>query len=340
MRELLRLLLAACFYYSGLVKLAHRWTRYAGKRLIILNYHRASSENLRHQLLYLRRHYRLMHLDEALEELYAPCSEQSSHERRMPLVLTFDDGYLDNYSYGWRLARELQIPMTIFLIPGYSESGKCFWWLAADYLVQHANVEKVTIDGVTYYLARSEDRRILLTTIDNHMRYATSVAEREAFLSAMALALAVTLPCRATQGESDASLPLNWAEIREMAQSGWISFAAHTMHHPLLRYLAHASEMYLEVAACRRVLEQRVGSRVRSFAYPIGKEEHIGSEEVRAVKMAGYDWAVTTIEDVNTPQTDPHLLRRLPGDESQHWLVMASELVGLLGVLSRYRKKR
>jgi hypothetical protein len=57
------------------------------------------------------------------------------------------------------------------------------------------------------------------------------------------------------------------------------------------------------------------------------------------VKSTGYKWAVTTIEEVNTQQTDPYLLRRLPGDITQHWLILASELVGLLGIFSRLRKK-
>ena len=57
------------------------------------------------------------------------------------------------------------------------------------------------------------------------------------------------------------------------------------------------------------------------------------------MKAAGYKWAVTTIEEVNAPQVDPYLLRRLPGDITQHWLIMASELVGLLGIFSRLRKK-
>src|SRR5205807_5872244 len=88
----------------------------------------------------------------------------------------------------------------------------------------------------------------------------------------------------------------------------------------------------------RAVLEERLGHPVRTFAYPIGKPEHIGEEGLRAVKAAGYKWAVTTIEEINTPCSDPYLLGRYPGIVNQHWLVMASELVGLLGNISRLRK--
>ena len=61
---------------------------------------------------------------------------------RIPVVLTFDDGYLDNYTSGLQLARELCVPITIFLVPGYLESGACFWWLASDILLEHTKVKK------------------------------------------------------------------------------------------------------------------------------------------------------------------------------------------------------
>ena len=132
---------------------------------------------------------------------------------------------------------------------------------------------------------------------------------------------------------------MTWAEVRKMEESGWVSFGAHTMHHPILAYLADPAEVQYEVEECRSVLEQRLGHPVRTFAYPVGKLEHIGDGGLRAVRAAGYEWALTTIEETNTPQTDPHLLCRLPGDITLHWLVMASELVGLLGNLSRLRKR-
>ncbi len=93
MHNILRILVAACFYYSGLVKLVRWWTLRSGRCLVILNYHRASGGDLRSHLLYLRRHYRILHLEAALEELYEPCKEALHRGDRRPLLaLTFDDG--------------------------------------------------------------------------------------------------------------------------------------------------------------------------------------------------------------------------------------------------------
>lgn len=337
MRERIRVLLAACFYYSGLVFLANKRMQRSTRRLIILNYHSAAGENLRQQMRYLGRHYRVMHLEDALEELYQP-SHNMSHDKRTPVVLTFDDGYLDNYTYGLSLARELHIPFTVFLIPGYVESGTCFWWLAGELLLNRTKVEKVTIEGKMYILPT--DRAAVAKAIDRHLRCAESVESRETFLEQLQEALQVSLPTRIQEGIENTLLPLNWDEVHEMKASGLVSFGAHTMHHPVLEHVIDAEEVSYEVGEARHVLEQHLGQSIRTFAYPIGKMKDIGDAGLSAVLAAGYTWAVTTIEDLNTTQTQPHLLCRLPGDISQHWLIMASELAGLLGVVSKLKRKK
>src|SRR3954453_21079218 len=135
----MEILIAACFYYSGLVKLVRWWAQRFTQSLVILNYHSASGGNLRQHLLYLRRHYRILHLEKALEELSMPCKNRlQKRDRRTLLALTFDDGYHDNYTHAQALAQKLKVPITIFLIPGYIENRKRFWWLEGDQLVAQA----------------------------------------------------------------------------------------------------------------------------------------------------------------------------------------------------------
>lgn len=335
MRERIKLFIAACLYYGGPVKLLRWWTQRFEQRLIILNYHRTVGGDLRSHLLYLRRHYRLLHLEEALEELYMPREEQKQlRDRRTPLVLTFDDGYRDNYMHGFALARELEVPITIFLVPGYMESGNCFWWMEPEHLVHHAQVDEVRIEGCTYHLEQPEERNALARTIDTRVRYAASVAEREEFLALVREALAVP----SSVATEEAALPLNWAEVRTMEQSGWVSFGAHTMHHPILACLRNAAELQREVSECRTVMEQQLGHPVPIFAYPVGGPEHIGAEDLRAVREAGYEWAVTTIPGINTKHSNPYQLRRIESGVERHWLVLAAETVGLWQVFFRLRK--
>jgi peptidoglycan/xylan/chitin deacetylase (PgdA/CDA1 family) len=327
--------IAGLFYYSGLVRVSRWYTRHSGQSLIILNYHRMAGGDLNSHLLYLRRHYRLLPLEEALEELYTTCKgRRYKLDKRLALVLTVDDGYHDNYTHGLPLVRELEVPITIFLIPGYIESGDYFWWLESKGLVSSARVSEVTIESRTYRLNQPDEQKALAQAIDERLCYATSVAEREAFLISVRQLLAIS---SSVADVEEGSLPLKWNEIREMEESGYISFGAHTMHHPILSYLSDPTEVQYEVERCRIMLEQNLGHPVRTFAYPVGQLEHIGENVISVVQRAGYDWALTTINGFNTPQSNPYLLRRIEADVNQHWLVIAAEAAGLWGFISRLR---
>src|SRR6266700_7566337 len=146
-----RLYISACFYYSGLVMLARWWTQRSTSSLTILYYHQASRGNLRSHWQYLRRHYRILPLETALEELRIPLKKAvQSNDRRSLLAVTFDDGYYDNYTHAFSLACELQLPITIFLIPGHMESGTSFWWVTR--LIRLAQVDWITFEEHTYNL--------------------------------------------------------------------------------------------------------------------------------------------------------------------------------------------
>lgn len=321
-----RVFFSAFFYYSGFVNLVHWWTQCSGPRLIILYYHQAAGGDLRRHLLYLRRHYRILHLETALGELSKGVQRRDRHTL---LALTFDDGYYDNYTHAFPLACKLKIPITIFLIPGHMESGNSFWWTTR--LIRLAQVDQVTLEGHTYHLDQQEERKALAQTIDASFSHAATSSGREEFLASLYKLLAV--PSSLTLKEEPVPL-LTWSQAQEMQESGWVSFGAHTMHHPDLGNLADPAQVQREVGACRTVLEQQMGHPVRIFAYPFGR---FGDRGVQAVKQAGYTWAVTIIPGVNTYRSDPYLLRRRSMDANKHWLVVAAETAGIWEFFSRLK---
>jgi peptidoglycan/xylan/chitin deacetylase (PgdA/CDA1 family) len=331
LKEKVKIIFAACFHYSGFVGLGRWLIQRQGPRLIILNYHTATGGDLRRHFLYLQRHYRVLHLEQALEELFSP-SKQPVQDQRTPLVITFDDGYYDNYTECFALASELHIPLTLFLIPGYIETGNRFWWLEPDYLVAHAQVRKVMIERQTCRLNTAKERAALAKVIDTRLRFASSVKEREAYLKEVRQLLEV--PSSVTP-EEKSSLPFSWSEVEEMKGCEWVAFGGHTMHHPILSSLADPSEAEYEVRASRVQLEQRLQSPIRSFAYPVGRSEDIGGQGVLSVQKAGYTWAVTTIPGLNTPQSNPYLLYRLGVNVEDHWLVIAVKTSGIWNIIKK-----
>jgi peptidoglycan/xylan/chitin deacetylase (PgdA/CDA1 family) len=327
MSSRLRLYVSAGFYYSGIVPLARWWAQRSQSHLTILYYHQASKANLRDHWQYVRRHYRVLPLETALAELHKKGVE--GKDRRPLLALTFDDGYYDNYTHAFPLACELQLPMTIFLVPGHMESGKSFWW--TNRLIRHAWVEQVTFEERTYTLASQEECKALAQAIDARYEECPSQLERAKFQASLYTLLDV--PSTVALKEEPVSL-LTWEQVREMEESGWVAFGGHTMHHPDLGSLVDHHEIEREVGECRTEVEQHLGHVVHSFAYPFGSTGEYGPQ---AVKQAGYDWAVTVKPGINTCQSNPHLLKRRNMDGAKHWLVMAAEVAGIWGFFSQLK---
>lgn len=81
-----------------------------------------SPTNFRKQLVYLKNKYQIIHLSELVEKM------QKRKSLRNCLVITFDDGYLDNYQNALPILKELEIPATIFVVSGKVDSNEPFFW--------------------------------------------------------------------------------------------------------------------------------------------------------------------------------------------------------------------
>ena len=331
MNRRVRLWVSASFYYSGLVGIARKWAQRYGPRLTVVYYHQSSKVDLRSHWLYLRRHYRIVPLEAALEELRAPSQQRASEQDRRPLMaVTFDDGYLDNYEKAFPLARELQIPITIFLISGYIEKGNALWW--ATRLLRVAPAGNVTFEGQPYDLRDLDERQALAEAIDARYSQCTSSRAREQFLTSLYKTL--SMPSSFALKEQPAPL-VSWKQVSEMEESGWVTYGAHTVHHPNLGELTDPAVARYEVEESRLDLQQRLGHEVRTFAYPFGGTGEYGPG---AARQAGFDWALTTQSGENVSQTDPHLLFRRNMDGPKHWLVVAAETAGIWSFFSRMGK--
>jgi peptidoglycan-N-acetylglucosamine deacetylase len=82
---------------------------------------------------------------------------------------------------------------------------------------------------------------------------------------------------------------LNVQEIRDLAARSF-EIGGHTVSHRSLTELTQ-KEQASEVLECKRILEDRLGSAIKSFCYPNGK---LNRETLRCVERAGYQGARTT----------------------------------------------
>lgn len=81
-----------------------------------------SPENFRNQLVCLKKRYKIIKLSELVNDV------KNKNIKRNTAVITFDDGYADNFYNALPILKELNIPATIFITVGKIDSNEPFYW--------------------------------------------------------------------------------------------------------------------------------------------------------------------------------------------------------------------
>jgi peptidoglycan/xylan/chitin deacetylase (PgdA/CDA1 family) len=83
---------------------------------------------------------------------------------------------------------------------------------------------------------------------------------------------------------------LSSSQVRELSRAGF-EIGAHTHAHPNMAKL-ELEKARQEVVRCKSLLEDTIGQKLRSFAYPFGKRNiHYNSETVSVVRECGFSGA-------------------------------------------------
>lgn len=98
---------------------------------------------------------------------------------------------------------------------------------------------------------------------------------------------------------------LNWKQVRELHQMGH-EIGVHTSTHPDLRQLSNA-QLIKEIVDPKKLIEDKLGDRVTTFAYPFGYYDKRSADMV----AEHYDYAVTTELRYTKMADSPHLLPRI-----------------------------
>lgn len=288
----------------------------AGNPYQIIVYHRVIPDNdgfaiapvreslFDRQMEILSRHFRPVSLGRLLQEL------EEGDVKPGTVCVTFDDGYLDNYTHAFPALRRHGVPATIFLATDYVGGRRRLWHDRVLGAFKTGTAGRFTLPeaGLTGQPMESARERIDLAFRVLAWLKTFPPAGRDERI------LAVYAACRADESDGE-RLMLNWDEVGEMTRGG-VEFGAHTLTHPILSTLPEA-EMEREILGSRREMERRLGAPVRLFAYPNGRKGDYNEISKRLLERDGFLGAVTTNPGVNRGLPDRfEILRRQPWDRT------------------------
>ena len=285
------------------------WDLLRGPRLKVLVYHgvlgetpsdgitnrygyNVPSEELERHAEYLARHCNVLPLADAV-------AGRGLSRTKMNVVLTFDDGYENNYTNGFRILSRFDLPAVYSVSTGFVRRQEPFWNGVVEYAVARSRRADVAIswDGSEHEWSLTElaGRAALYDWL---MAECTRVdLERRADLIDRAVR-ALGLPDAKEEAfRHEDYRTLSAEQVAEMAESGLVELASHSVDHPILTTL-EPEAIERQLVESKRDVEEMTGRPCTTFCVPGGK---LDDSVVQMAYDAGYELVLTSMPGYGRP---------------------------------------
>ncbi|MBN2018003.1 MAG: polysaccharide deacetylase family protein [Candidatus Cloacimonetes bacterium] len=291
----------------------HILRKFYKNKIIIIMYHNFYDENhkkhtnvgldiscFEKQLQYLRTYYNPISLHELVNYIQneVPIPENAA-------VLTFDDGYMNNYTLAFPLLEKYQIPATIFMTMDFIYNSLWIWVNALEYIISKASIKHFSIS--------IPDRGLVTFTIENEEEKAKVYKQLKEMLKEfhpsmidnIISELKKNLNVKIGYNEVINYQMLDESTIKKMS-SPLVDFGSHTLSHPILTRL-NTEEVIHEIKDSKEILERILGEEVEYFCYPNGDY----NEEIVAIVKEHYKAALSTDSGFVDKSSNIFLLPRI-----------------------------
>ena len=280
---------------------------------LVLNYHgvvknyddsltrnHLSVEQFEDHLKYFQTHFDVLPLQEIFKFKNHPVQRS-----RKSISITFDDGYLNNYTNAYPLLKSYNFPATIFVsAQAITNPRDALWYDVLDLL--HSRIK---YKGIKDKLGQSSLGKDIADFID-YADFKKYLKTKNNLYRQNLISLLLNddkLLQMVYESNSEYWKLMGHAEVKELAQSALITIGSHSVTHSNLDVLSN-EELNFELSESKKILEEASGHPVNSIAFPDGAY----NENVKKCCLEN-NYTMMLAVDFRTPtdQHDPFILPRL-----------------------------
>jgi len=267
----------------------------------------------RHQMELLANNRKVVSLEKLVEIL------RNGGDATGMVVITFDDGYLDNLQCAAPILQEYGFPAAFFLATGFIGANRWLWNDRLEAALDRTGCQRLG-PGIL-------DQELPLRDVSER-RFALRQLKRTLKQLSWRAAEARVIEIE-RQLELDPAPPeglyrfMSWEDAQSLAASGF-EIGAHTINHTILSRVAQ-EEAELEILGSTEAVTAKIGKCSRTFCYPNGKSSDY-TAPVRDFCSRHFDAALSA-EPGSIRTQELFELRRLAVDNSTPVALLAKMLV-------------
>ncbi|MDP5031315.1 polysaccharide deacetylase family protein [Paraglaciecola sp.] len=248
----------------------------------------------------IKQNFRVITTNELAQKLQF----QKNINERLALI-TFDDGYIDNYTVAYPILKKHEVTALFFLSTSLINSRKIAWWDEITFMLRRSVGNTVTLpDNSSSMLL---DEHIIESQIQHYIQ--NTKRQRKNNIPKVLAELHIALPKQAELLENTPSLFMSWQNIKTMTANK-MEIGSHTVSHQILTSLTEDEQEY-EITRSKHIIEEEITSKISAFAYPVGSSNCYNETSKKLCQKAGYLFAFNNQSGINKTLNDPFNLYRI-----------------------------
>jgi peptidoglycan/xylan/chitin deacetylase (PgdA/CDA1 family) len=278
-------------------------------------------KHLEKELPYLMRNYQILTIDEVIRHL-----KSGVGFRKPSVAITFDDGYLDNYTLAYPVLKKHGVPATVYLSTGLIGTSQRIWTDQIEFMLLETRKNQFSVPRLL------GEKELRIKTKKEKEQVSNGITEAlkkrpDAERTEIMRQLFESLEINDNHGKNcEERVMLNWDEVQKMAKNG-ITIGSHSHTHPILSRMP-IQKGKEEIFESKKIIEENLGIKVKHFAFPNGKEEDFNEELRDYCRDIGFESVASVIYGTNNASKgDPLNLKRI-SPITPVWM-LAGELVKL-----------
>ena len=222
-------------------------------------------------------------------------------------MITFDDGFKNNYDIAFPILQQLDIPAVVFLAVDYVSTDNLLWFdelfLALRGVQRGALPADVVLPGLSS-LCPTDDLYGMYKIASARFKEMKS-SVRSSRISLLKESMDIYSDPLAEQFKL-----MTWENVREMSASGLVEFGVHTATHRILSGLT-TDEYRQELVEPKVQLSKELNCGITSFCYPNGVPDvDFFKDHEKYLEENGYTCAFSTHEALNAQGCNRYRMSR------------------------------
>lgn len=266
-----------------------------------INGRHISSEQMEKHLIYFKKNYNIVSLSDCFLSY-----RNNETPKKKTIALTFDDGYLNNYTTVFPFLKKYDIPATFFIISqSLIDDNFVNWPDVLDILRTHSANSSIEIGNETFKRGSKGGffSEKLGTSASDHIK--KMGAERDSILSQ--IISKYEFEKIIAKANIEYYKLINKEQLKQMSESKLVEIGSHTHSHYNLGNINNelAKE---ELTKSKKIIEEVIGKDVKTIAFPDGSY----TKDVKTIsEEAGYKNLIAVSYQCNDDSEDENILPRL-----------------------------